>query len=228
MSLEFMMARRGAMGLLVVAAGVLAGCGLFNSSASFRYRMKVEGSHPGEAVYEILAEKVSGPRLPDERPGGSIIKGEALVIETPSGPVFLLLQSPGSGGDLKGAVARTLAPDIPWNGQPNFWKAVTRLADAGEGEAKGELPREDWPMMVRFRDINDPKSVELVDPEAVGVKRIMIETTSDDVTTGIEMRLGWLPKQKGSFVRRLSVADPTNPPIAAILNKQDFSTEIGK
>lgn len=224
-----MMARRGVMGVLAgTAAAVLGGCRLFNSTASFRYRMTVEGSHPGEAVYELLAEKVNGPRLPDEKPGGSIIRGEALVIETPSSLVFLLLQSSGSGADLKGAVARTLAPDIPWNGQPNFWKAVTRHAHTGEGEAKGELPRADWPMMVRFGDINDPKTVEKVDPEAIGVKRIVVETTSDEVTTGIEQRLVWLGDQKGSFVRRLSVPDPTNPPIAATLNERDFSTEIGQ
>lgn len=47
-------------------------------------------------------------------------------------------------------------------------------------------------MMVRFRDLNDPKSVERVDPDAICVRRITAETTSDDVTTGIEKRLGWL------------------------------------
>ena len=30
--------------------------------------------------------------------------------------------------------------------------------------AKAELRPEDWPMVVRFRDLNDPKSVEEVDP----------------------------------------------------------------
>ena len=222
MSLEYMMARRGAMGLLVMAAGVLAGCGLFNSSASFRYRMKVEGSHPGEAVYEILAEKVNGPRLPDERPGGSIIKGEALVIETPSGPVFVLLQSPGSGGDLKGAVARTLAPDIPWNGQPNFWKAVTRLAGAGDGEIKGELPREDWPMMVRFGDIDDPKSVVKVSPDEIGVKRIVLETTSDPIATGIEKRLMWLRDEGLTLDSSGGIDFSGNTPLAKQIRQREF------
>ncbi len=189
-----MMARRWVLGLLAGATSALAvaGCGLFTSTASFRYRMRIQGSYTGTAVYEILAEKVIGPRLPDEKPGGSIIKGEALVMETSTGPVFLLLEAPGSGRDVKGAIVRALTPDIPWDGQPSFWKAVNRLSGSGDGEVKAELPRDDWPMMVRFRDINDPKSVERVKPEAIGVKRITLETTSDDVTVGIEKRLRWL------------------------------------
>ena len=82
-------------------------------------------------------------------------------------------------------------------------------------------------MMVRFKDINDPKSVEKVDPASIGVKRIVLETTSDDVTTGIQKILTWLPSQRGTFVRRLTVPDPTNPPLAANLTTHDFSSEVG-
>ena len=212
------MARRGMIGLMAGAASaMLAGCGLFDSAASFRYRMTVVGAQSGTAVYELLAEKMSGPLLPDEKPGGSIIKGEALAIETPSGPVFVLLQPAQGGGDLKGAVVRALAPDIPWNGQPNFWKAVNRLSGSGNGDAKGDLPRREWPLMVRFRDLNDPKSVEKVDPDAIGVKRITLETTSDAVTTGIEKRLGWLG-DRGSIVS----GPTTNPTLTETLYHEAF------
>jgi hypothetical protein len=211
------------MGLLTGALALLGGgCG--TSLSSFRYRMTVDGSHSGTAVYEMLAEKVRGPLLPEEKPGGSIIKGEALVIETPSGPVFVLLKSAAGGGDLEGAVVRALAPDIPWNGQPNFWKAVNRLSGAGNGDAKGDLPRADWPMMVRFRDLNDPKSVEQVDPDTIGVKRIALETTSDPVTVGIEKRLGWLPTLKGGYLNGATTARNAGLGLAA----GNFSTEIGK
>lgn len=178
-------------GLSAVAV-VLSGCHM-TSSSSFRYRMSVVGAHSGTAVYEILDEKKYGPLLPDEKPGGSIVKGEALTIETPSGPVFVLLIPAQGGGDLIGAITRALTPDIPWNGQPNFWKAVKRLARAKEGEVKGELSRADWPMMVRFGDINDPKTVERVSPDAIGVTQIALETTVAPVTTGIQNRLRWLP-----------------------------------
>jgi hypothetical protein len=54
----------------------------------------------------------------------------------------------------------------------------------------------------------------------------LLETTTDDVTIGIERKLAWLPRQTGTFVKRLSVPDPTNPPIAAILTRRDFSTQL--
>ena len=60
-------------------------------------------------------------------------------------------------------------------------------------------------MFVRFKDIRDPKSVEAVDPAAIGVKRIWVEVTSDPVTTGIENRLGWI-----DHLDRYRT-DPTNP-----------------
>jgi hypothetical protein len=194
------MTRRGVIGLFAgVAVGCgLAGCGLLTSSASYRYRMRVEGSYSGASVYEILAEKVNGPRMAEERPGSSIIRGEALALETPSGPVFVLLQPAEGGADLIGAITRALAPDIPWDGQPSFWKAVNRLG-GWFADAKADLPRAVWPMMVRFGDINDPKTVERVDPTAIGVTRIALETTGDAVTTGIEKRLGWLATHNGAL-----------------------------
>ncbi len=80
-------------------------------------------------------------------------------------------------------------------------------------------------MMVRFRDLNDPKSVEKVDPEAIGVRRITVETTSDDVTTGIEKRLRWLPTHNGALAYdgQMHPNDPEKD-----LNQDAFSSEIRK
>ena len=196
------MARRSALGLLAGAATLaVAGCGLLMSTASFHYRLTVEGAVSGSSVYELLAERVNGPRLADETPGGSIILGEALVLETPKGPVFVLLKSSRGGYDLKDAVLKALAPDWQQLDQPWGYAVANRLEDAREGEVKAALPRADWPLMVRFGDIRDPKTVEQVDPDTIGVKRIVLETTRADVTTGIEKRLAWLPSLKGGYLR---------------------------
>ena len=61
------------------------------------------------------------------------------------------------------------------------------------------------PLLVRFRDIRDPKLVELVDAadlaaafgSGVALRRATIEITRDPVTTGIETRLPWLPQLGG-------------------------------
>ena len=55
-------------------------------------------------------------------------------------------------------------------------------------------------MLVTFKDINDPKTVERVDPnnlaeafgQGVRLARASIEITNEPVTTGIEKRLPWM------------------------------------
>jgi hypothetical protein len=55
-------------------------------------------------------------------------------------------------------------------------------------------------MLVRFGDLRDPRSVEKVDPgnlaasfgPGFALRRITVQLTEDDVTTGIGKRLGWL------------------------------------
>ncbi|MES3150816.1 hypothetical protein O6Y00_00295 [Sphingomonas faeni] len=177
-------------GLLVggSAAGILNGCNPFSATRSYRYRLTVVGEHTGSAVYEVLASHSQFVLLSQEKLGGSGIKGDALVLETPLGLIFLI---PGKASnrseDMIGLVTHTLASDIPMGGHDNFWRAVGRLGSVF-GAAKAELPRAYWPMMVRFRDLTDPTSIEQVDPEAIGASRIIVETTDDNVTTGIEKR----------------------------------------
>lgn len=63
-----------------------------------------------------------------------------------------------------------------------------------------------YPMLVTFDDINDPKTVKLVDPanlaatfgEGFALKSISVEITDEEVTEGkVERVLGWLPDYYG-------------------------------
>lgn len=217
----------------------LHGCGSPNE-ASYRFRMTVEVETPqglktGSSVIEVRLSR--GMAIGDSSGVSSSLRGEAVVVDLPDGPLFVLLAVPDAGPPLQAIVPDALLGRRS-SGPDEVMADTAKLGSTWFTEYKSELPRRrdngfqssdnGWPMIVRFRDLNDPKSVEKVSPEAVGVKRIWVETTGDAVTTGIEKRLGWLPSQRGSFVRRLSVPDPNNPPIAATLNKSYFSTEIGK
>jgi hypothetical protein len=74
------------------------------------------------------------------------------------------------------------------------------LTKIAENHNPVELPLAQLPMLVRFRDVNDPASVERVDPEKVSlifgpnVKliRATIQITDDPVSEGIEKTLPWL------------------------------------
>ena len=196
MSPEFVMARRG---VLASFAGIavlgLGGCGVLGGTKSYRFQMTVEVETPqglktGSSVMEITSFRKM-KLTSEEHAGGGSFRGEAVVVDRADGPLFVLLKDDGAGQPLDTRVTSALSGESSFRTVDDYVAAVGKLGGMF-GSARAELPREDWPTMVRFRDIDDPKSVEKVDPEAIGVKRIVVETTSDDVTTGIEKRLAWL------------------------------------
>lgn len=175
-------------------AFALTGCSL-PGSASYRFRMTVEAHTPaglrnGSSVMEESASRQIF-RTSETGPGSGGTRGEAVVVDLPAGPLFVLLKMPDARGEVGGYVTDALNHGGHLGGFEPYFAAVKRLG-GWFGHAKAQLPREDWPMMVRFRDINDPKSVERIDPNTAGVTRILLETTRDEVTRGIEKRLSWL------------------------------------
>jgi hypothetical protein len=93
-----------------------------------------------------------------------------------------------------------------------------------------------YPMLVRFKDIRDPKSVEKVDPNdiaksigpGVTLRRITLQITDDPVTTGIEKRLGWLARQSGALVKYPSQTPVADIPPEQIINEGDFQRGVSK
>lgn len=172
----------------------LTGCSL-PDSASYRFRMSVEaytptGMRSGSSVMEEIASR-NVFRTSETGPGSGGTRGEAVVVDLPDGPLFVLLKMSDARGEIGGYVTDALNHRGHLGGFEPYFAAVKRLG-SWFGHAKAELPREDWPMMIRFRDLSDPHSVEQVDPDGTGVKRILLETTRDRVTTGLEKRLTWL------------------------------------
>jgi hypothetical protein len=197
------MTRRGVMGLFAgVTLTTLAGCS-FTGQQSYRFKMTIEVETPqgikaGSSVMEIVAYKESFV-IGDRGGGHSGLGGEAVVVDLPDGPIFALLTIRDGGPNLHSEVTKALAPETSSGNFDDYLAAVRKLG-GWFGGAKADLPRESWPMMVRFANLNDPKTVQMVEPEAVGVKRVWVETTSDAVTNGIEKRLGWLPTHHGVLV----------------------------
>lgn len=91
---------------------------------------------------------------------------------------------------------------------------------------QGRPPFQAWPMFVTFDDPKDPKTVREVSPDNIGINNITIEITDEDVTTGIEKRLGWLA---GNYDRmldgnRLHVSNA----LSNTLGRQAFKLESAK
>lgn len=171
-------------------------------------------------MFEVFAAAVT-KILPEEGPRVIEVKGQAVIVDLPNGPLFALTRPADS--QLSGFAEmsmRVLDPDF--HSMMDSVDSAARIG--GWSDRRGEVPREHWPLMVRFRDIDDPTSVERVDPVAIGVKRIVVETTSDKLTTGIDKRLPWLARLRGGYLH----GGFTSRGAPLGLDGTAFSTEIGK
>lgn len=178
-------------------AMLVGGCDLFYPSSTIRYRMTVEvetpgGLRSGSSVIETKAWETNGL---NGRSVQSELHGEAVAVELPNHQVLFALLKGVDG--LEGGYAYaaynpllpiTITKNADWRVSAGAIKAQTAAAT---------LTTEHYPIMVRFRDIRDPRSVEAVDPDnlsasfgtGVRLKRIVVQVTDDPVATGILKRL---------------------------------------
>ena len=187
MSPEFLMARRGVMGLLAVAATlVLASChGVTHARFEpVRYRLMAtvetpEGLRSGSSVIEVTwAMSRTSPPL-----GGSgyTVKGEAAAVDLPGGQtLFVLLRSAEDVDWAAWVIKRIPTAGMIEQAKPAPGDRAEQIAsekryldlvrvDRGvhavwRPELPHNLPGLSVPYFVRFRDIADPKSVEQIDP----------------------------------------------------------------
>src|SRR5262249_13499521 len=88
---------------------------------------------------------------------------------------------------------------------------------AARGRGPITLTYKLYPRLLRFRDIKDPATAELVDPDYLAksfgpgfrLVRVTIEITNEPVTRGIRKILPWLSRNLESF--RLNVGPGLGP-----------------
>ena len=231
---------------LVTATWLLSGCGVFGRDDVYRFRVTVEvqtpqGVRTGSSVWQISPHVEAHPMA-----GSGVqlaFRGEAVAVDLPDGQtLFALMTGADGNGEYAqrmpgNALFSPLASDPPGTTPSGFRKsaelypnAIRTVGLVNSGDA--------LPMLVQFRDIRDPMSVEKVDPTnlagkfgpGVALKRIVIETTDDPVTTGIEKRLGWLSDfamRKARLNGSTSVAISSND-LSDNLESGSFSVGIVK
>ncbi len=129
--------------------------------------------------------------LPEARGVRSQARGEAVVVDLGGGHLLFALL------DKADSIAHAAFDPPRYRGDYGSIRTIRQLKET-EGDA--DVPREAYPMLVTFADIEDPMTVRQVDPDnladifgqGVSIKGITVEMTTDAVTTGIERRLSWL------------------------------------
>lgn len=200
----------GAVALLV--AGVLWWT-FANPVDAIRYRLtleaEVDGRHvTGSSVVQVdyrydYLDFLNIDRPRDLSPIRPMVSGESVVLDMgPRGVLFATLQS-SNGPDIRKALsvgdasAERIVPNA-WGEPPIFHKKD--LARLHQLSRRLTLPFEKLPMLVRFRELADPRTVELVDPDNLaasfgsGVKLVgaTIEITNDAITRRLEKTPPWL------------------------------------
>lgn len=236
------LAKRTMLGLFAGgAASLLVGCGDVDTDnlaffyTPYHYALKAEietpqGDRSGSSVIEVKQSYRSFK-----------VMGEAVAIDLPNEQtLFVLLHSPSSedwasrADESMNFKPDTTTPEAYWQRiandrgtYPVKRRRVTAIEDS-----------DNYPYMVRFRDIRDPASVELVDPDNLAatfgagyrLKSLTVQFTDAPVSLGIRKRLSWLEdvgRKRGSLI--------PNPPRVAtdsnrvrLISPGDFSTELYK
>ena len=215
------MTRRGVLALSAtgVASFPLVACA--RRFPTYRYRMTVEvetpqGLRSGSSVIEVSTSG-GGPTsgLLPWTEVNSDVRGEAVAVDVARGrTLFALLKS--ASGDIDAAMSyagASLPPSIWRASESAFAENLAELVSRrdvgvlpipahGDEIPKSGVPSKPFPLLVTFRDVRDPKSVERVDPanlaatfgRGVALRRITVEITDASVTKQIEKRLGWLER----------------------------------
>jgi hypothetical protein len=203
-------------------------------TVTHRYRLTLVADDNGKPVTGSGVIEASYWKIPmfmlSHAEYGSRARGEAVVLDFgDKGMLFALLKGDDIHSDANW-IART-AFGIERNSPPD--EELRKLRSlTGKIDLKFNL----LPILVRFRNIDDPKTVERVSPynlagslgSGVTLVNATIEIARDPVTTGIEKRLPWLPGKKGkpgSITGAMS-ATPNRPELN--LTGYEFSTEIFK
>lgn len=198
-----------------IFAATSVACSQMFPSGTWRYRMTVtmetpEGLKTGSAVREVTVRR--GIALTPESLPSVQSKGEAVAVDLGQRGVLFALISYDDYLTVFSAFGWTSGGTTP-----EGIKYFSNLKDA-----RAVLSPENYPVFVTFRDMKDPKTVEMVwqgefYDERVGqgarrafriatdrfeelfgkgvkLKEITIEMTDDPVTWGIDNRLPWLPQ----------------------------------
>lgn len=200
-------------GLLVL---ILSGCGpSAEEQAELHYRLKVEvetpqGLRSGSSVIKVMGARNPNWVNPEGRGSRGQYRGEAVAVDLPYGrTLFALLQAEGGSADAAEWPIMAYADIL--NPKADFVDNLKQLSQISRAQVMKVLPKtvhiipnggsevSALPMLVTFKDISDPKSVQRVDPDdlsasfgaGVKLKAITVEITDDTVTSGIGERLAW-------------------------------------
>jgi hypothetical protein len=196
-----------------------------------------EGQRSGSNVVELEIHFLGGMTRALGHAVRGEGRGEATVVDLgPRGLLFATVASEkalASGGVEFSAGCEAPFPREKFSGKQagsTDDEYVDYLDELNRQKPRGDVPFKYLPMLVRFRDPNDPASVERVDPSDLavsfgpGVKldRMSIEIIDAPATKGIEAVLPWLTSREPQRLRPPPPGTVSGTPLVSLLTDNDF------
>jgi hypothetical protein len=172
---------------LKIMVVMLAAVGLVACGKNYRWHQKLtvqvitpDGVKSGSSVVGIKVS--SGQIWLSQTAAGYRVAGEATIVEVAAGKYLFALLGERSTNEL---ATHTWAGELP-NNADEAWAKTEKLRE------KRNVPRAEYPLLVTFTDINDPKSVVEVKPDGLAdvfgagfaLQAITLEITDEAVTAG--------------------------------------------
>jgi hypothetical protein len=206
---------RRAFVLGTASAVLLAGCGV-TPKYTMRYRLKIDVASDGRRYSGSSVNEVgwidSGILAGFDAVGqfGPVTKAEAPIVDLGHrGLLFALVWPPDAMGGFNASQPGAVLYEHLARGLKTTEAQRNGATLDGYGHLTGPyaVPPELWPTFIRFRDLADPASAELVERggmEAVygagaDVTAVTMQITRDPVTERIEHVLPWLRSRKGAL-----------------------------
>jgi len=163
------------------------------------------------------------------------IRGEAAAVKLPSGALLLVLLNDANYGDAaqRMAFAAYSASFADVRPDPDTFALLRRLKAHREIV---QLPRADYPMVIKFENQNNPRSATLADPDnietyrgnPVFVESITIQMTSDSLKYKLAEMFPWwdeyLDRHLDGSVA--SIVKVQNKDVQARISSRSLSTEM--
>lgn len=252
------MKRRVLIGAMVMGS-LLAACGDDPATSGMTKRGYFFPAHRFKLTVEVDTPQGvrRGSSVIQVRPSisGYEIDGEAAAVDLPDGQtLFVLLRSEAEESADWAGLASTWAPQ---NIQ-DTWVFPGSEADASEmergkyfwehvAEYRGTVPVprtrkmpwgpiDNYPYFVRFKDVTDPSSVEMVDPDDLAasfgagyrLNSLSATFTSDPIIYTLQNRFDWLKKYPEPRLEKIPSGGTVDPTFAQKISHGDFQRKTKK
>jgi hypothetical protein len=208
-------------GTCLMVFGVYAFLQYWHPTVVINYRLTIDAVTPDGAKSGSGIIQVSYASQFNLNGGGrsGVIKvtGEAVPVDLGQGKMLFVTLTCQASGRGCNSVGLDTAHDAEWLPVRVFgfdwnWgdeRALARQVAAAKSAGPREVPLQALPTIVTFKDVNDPKSVVLIQPdnlaasfgEDYSLSKAALELTDDSTTQKIGTILVWLERLAASHAR---------------------------